>query len=180
MLGVPLTQTQSFTTELTYLDTNPNKFKACGFWSCLSNKLFYILKWSVTDWEWPIQVFVSRPSAPFVVWHGEGKSKCQETSQPAQEASASLPLKAFPTFCLLGKIENRAQIVLGDCSGCYGKRIQVRGLLKGDISRKKNTQGRKQNKETKMSFSLHLTFSLLLIRRCKHTCKMSHKKELVP
>lgn len=54
-----------------------------------------------------------------------------------------LTLKAFPSFCSLGKIENRAQIVLGDCSECYGKRIQAQGLLQGDISIKRNTQGKK-------------------------------------
>lgn len=42
-----------------------------------------------------------------------------------------LTLKAFPSFCLLGKIENQAQIVLGDFSWCYGKRIQVQGFPAG-------------------------------------------------
>lgn len=55
-----------------------------------------------------------------------------------------LTLKAFPGFCLLGKIENQAQIVLGDCSGCYGKRTRgIQGLLQGDIFRKRNIKGKK-------------------------------------
>lgn len=33
-----------------------------------------------------------------------------------------LPLKAFPTWRLPRRTENQAQIVPGDCSGCYGKR----------------------------------------------------------
>lgn len=72
-----------------------------------------------------------------------------------------LTLKAFPSFCLLGKIENRAQIVLGDCPWCYGKRIQVQGLLRGDISRKRKTQG-KENKASKQKchFNSASTFPL--------------------
>lgn len=97
-----------------------------------------------------------------------------------------LTLKAFPSFCLLGKIENRAQIVLGDCSGCYGKRIQVRGLLQGDISRKRrNTQGKKTGKRTchfNSTFPLEAG-TMLLTRWCKTKWNMCTnwgvKRELV-
>ena len=39
----------------------------------------------------------------FVVWHGEGKSKCQETSQPTQEASLLWLWKHSLGFVCLGR-----------------------------------------------------------------------------
>lgn len=55
---------------------------------------------------------------------GGERGNCQAWSAGLRRA-VLLSLKAFSCHCLLEMIAAGAQIVLGECSGCYGKRAQV-------------------------------------------------------
>lgn len=55
---------------------------------------------------------------------GGERNNCQTWSASLWRA-VLLSLKAFPSYCLLEMIVTGAQIVLGDCSGCYGKRAEI-------------------------------------------------------
>lgn len=116
----------SFTTELTYLDTNPNNLKTHTAPQLTRRIICHWFRTAESGSVW-------HPSAAFVVWHEQWKTKVSGDISADSGGFSLLPLKAFPTWCLLRMIENQAQIVPGDCSGCYGKRTPFMAGFKTKI-----------------------------------------------
>lgn len=172
MLGVPLTQTQALQLSWpiwTQTQTNLRPTASDRVWVTRCNTFSSDL--SLIENGWFRFCVVSFSSLCCVTRRRE-----DEVSGGISVNSGGfspLTLKAFPSFCLLGKIENRAQIVLGDLSWCCGKRIQVQGLLQGDISRRGTLKGLKDKTSRK-----DVTFILLLhfLSRLELCCKQDGVK----